>query len=207
MAQGNVDVKNHIILENFDDRIAEGPPRIQVSVQMHAFHRMIVSALELDLPEGTAKFIAGIKLYVFLGAMFECWATEFLRRYLESRREVPVELFGAIERQQLKNKIDFIRGKVGGDWWLDGVQVIQRVADMRNRLLHFKDQPTVGDVGAISITAKGGVVTGADLLNGIREAVPNPRIYDEIADENLKELREKALELYGKLSALEPPSP
>lgn len=101
MAKSNPDVKTYIAIENLMEEVASGPPRIEVSVQMHLFYRIIVNNLDLDLEDGTEKFLAAIKLYVFLGAMFECWANDFLRRYLRGHREAPPEMFDAMERQQL----------------------------------------------------------------------------------------------------------
>lgn len=205
MAESNPDVKNTIAMVNFDERVAQGPPRFEVSIQMHIFYKMIVDGLDLDVEEGTGKFIEGIKLYVFLAAMFESWINDFTRRYLNNHRDVPREMFDAVERQQLHEKLKVLV-RAGGEGWRERVALIRTVSEMRNRLLHFKDVPTVAEMEAIEIPLGGGRPTFGDLIQGIRQVTPNPRIYDDLVSQDLGEVRAKATDLYRDLQELVPSS-
>lgn len=46
-------------------------------------------------------------------------------------------------------KIKVIRSRVDADWWGSGVMLVRHVSEMRNRLMHFKDQPDSADIGAV----------------------------------------------------------
>lgn len=207
MAASNRDVKNYIVIEDFDERISKGPPRIELSIHMHVFYRMIVSSLNLDLDEGTGRFLEGMKLYIFLGAMYESWVNDFLRKYLRGHRDAPVEMFKAVERQQLAEKLKVIENKIVGDWWAEGIQLIRKVSEMRNRLIHFKDPPTIVDAASMSVAFDSRTGTYAEWFYALREAAPNPRIYDDLVDQDLQMVREKCIQLYEKLNSIAQPSP
>lgn len=120
VAKSNPDVKNTVRLINVDERVAKAPPRIEVSVQMHLFYKMIVDGLNLNEPDGTGRFLEGIELYVFLGGMFESWANHYLRRYLEGHRDAPREMFEAVEKKQLQDKLQVIGKRLDVPWWRQG---------------------------------------------------------------------------------------
>lgn len=202
MAASNPDVKNRITILNFDERVARGPLRVEVSVGMHIFYKMIVDKLDLEASEGTARFIEAIKLYVFLGGLFEAWANEFLRQYLVAHQNVPQELFEAIERKQLQEKLSVIGRGLEAPWWGEGVRFIRGVSEMRNRLMHFKDAPTVAHPDPTSTIPSGPDPTLKGVWQGIQRAAPNPRIYDELVDQDLVAVRRTASELYDRLLSL-----
>lgn len=202
MAKSNRDVKNLIEIENFDERVATGPLKVELSIKIHIFYKMIVESLQLDLEEGTARFLEGVKLYVFLGAMFETLINELIRRYLKSHRDAPPEMFSAVERQQLAEKLKVIERRIEGDWWADGPRLIRKVSEMRNRLLHFKDPPTLVDVASIAVSFDSRKVNAKDLFDALHGAIPNPKIYDELVDEDLDGLRRKCVDLYEAMSRI-----
>ena len=207
MAKSSSDVKNWTNIYDFDDRIAKGAPRLEVSIQLDIFYKIIIDKLDLSLEDGTDRFIEGIKLYVFLGAMYESWTNDFIRRFLKGHKEAPAEFFDVMERQQLIAKLKVIQSKIAADWWVGGIKLISKVCEMRNRLMHFKDSPTSIELESMSLRLPMESVTYADFFHGLRAAAPNPKIYNDIVDQDLDALRAEAMDLYGKLRELTPPLP
>lgn len=88
-----------------------------------------------------------------------------------------------------------------------GRGVIGGVSEMRNRLMHFKDQSTVIPPDTTFEVPRGPKATFADVHYALRLSSPNPKIYDDLVDQDLAGVRDRALGLYSKLCELVPPLP
>ncbi len=202
MATSSNKYKSEISIQTPYPRDVANPKRVEVNIRMDWIYKRMITQIQLD-PQAEDLFERGCLLFILSGAMFEAWTNWSLRRlhtlYEGGHDEL---LLGIIEKNRIDDKLQYIHGRSQKLYNILDRPLLRIVIDMRNRLMHFKDKPTEWTEQFVEGTSA--VVTGTtNVAEALYNMAPNPKIYNDIVNQDLASLKIQILDLHGKLSEFE----
>lgn len=171
------------------------PDKVSVRVPMHEYYLEFLTSIPPKSSEREELFKNGLQCVVwgffYLEALtnFVCELT-ILRCSRVARVAEDIWLFS--ERAEIASKIEFLASvhQVDKPTLKRIKQTICKLGRMRNRLVHYKDEPTVVDSKRLDR-----VVTVGASLREILEALPDPEIVNAVLSFGVEERRNEIREV------------
>ena len=178
------------------------PDKVSVRIPMHKYYLEFLTKIPTKSSEREQRFKNGVQcvvwgfFYVEAFTNFVCELT-ILRCSRVARVAKDIWVFS--ERAEIASKIEFLASvhQVDKPTLKRINQTICKLGRMRNRLVHYKDEPTAVDYKRLDR-----LVTVGPSLHEILEALPDPGIVNAVLSVNVEEWRNEIREVGGWLETL-----
>jgi hypothetical protein len=191
--------------------------RVRVLTRLDLIYENFLNQLN-DAKTEREQFETVIMAYVWSAAFLESRVNYHLRNLLELQQRSQksrINVWEIIERQDLKHKAKYIEQlaalRIDVHQW---EQALKNITEMRNRLLHYKNEPTYADrnfdkpidppLNPPPVANKDGSTTWTfkQVFDALHQMVPESSIFVELKTKSIESIRRPALSLGGEIERI-----